>query len=196
MPNAISPVQDVSTRRVGNMACAVSESPLWCARRGHWVWVDILARTIWRFEPATGAMRAWQTAEMVAGIAFDQKGDLIAGMESEIFHLRLPGEGAMVEARRLAAPSENMAGMHFNDGRCDRQGRFWSGTLAQDGTRAPAVGKLYRYSADRSANTNTTPGNRKGGLSNIVEKAMGSIVKSGSSAISGGGAGAGRKTDP
>ena len=129
------------------MACAVGESPLWCARRGHWVWVDIPARTIWRFEPATGAMRAWQAAEMVACIAFDQGGDLIAGMESGIFHLRLPDEGATVEARRLAAPSENMAGMRFNDGRCDRQGRFWSGTMAQDGTRAPAVGKLYRYSA-------------------------------------------------
>ncbi len=36
---------------------------------------------------------------------------------------------------------------------------------------------------DRSANT--TPGNKKGGLSNIVEKAMGSIVKSGSSPIVG-----------
>ena len=36
---------------------------------------------------------------------------------------------------------------------------------------------------DRSANT--TPGNKKGGLSNIVEKAMGSIVKSGSAPIVG-----------
>jgi galactarate dehydratase len=42
---------------------------------------------------------------------------------------------------------------------------------------------LKRGGADRSANT--TPGNKKGGLSNIVEKAMGSIVKSGSSPISG-----------
>jgi galactarate dehydratase len=42
---------------------------------------------------------------------------------------------------------------------------------------------LKRGGADRSANT--TPGNKKGGLSNIVEKAMGSIVKSGSSTISG-----------
>ncbi len=42
---------------------------------------------------------------------------------------------------------------------------------------------LGRGGADRSANT--TPGNKKGGLANIVEKAMGSIVKSGSSAISG-----------
>jgi galactarate dehydratase len=42
---------------------------------------------------------------------------------------------------------------------------------------------LERGRVDRSANT--TPGNKKGGLSNIVEKAMGSIVKSGSAPISG-----------
>ncbi|KKW67774.1 galactarate dehydrogenase [Lampropedia cohaerens] len=42
---------------------------------------------------------------------------------------------------------------------------------------------LQRGSADRSANT--TPGNKKGGLSNIVEKAMGSIIKSGTRTIAG-----------
>ena len=42
---------------------------------------------------------------------------------------------------------------------------------------------LAAGSSDRSANT--TPGNKKGGLSNIVEKAMGSIIKSGSMPISG-----------
>lgn len=42
---------------------------------------------------------------------------------------------------------------------------------------------LKRGGADRS--DNTTPGNKKGGLSNIVEKAMGSIVKSGTAPISG-----------
>lgn len=40
---------------------------------------------------------------------------------------------------------------------------------------------LRRGSADRSANP--TPGNKRGGLSNIVEKALGSVAKSGSSAI-------------
>jgi galactarate dehydratase len=42
---------------------------------------------------------------------------------------------------------------------------------------------LHTGGADRSANT--TPGNKTGGLSNIVEKAMGSIIKSGKSPISG-----------
>lgn len=41
---------------------------------------------------------------------------------------------------------------------------------------------LARGYADRSANT--TPGNKRGGLVNIVEKSLGSIAKSGSSAIS------------
>jgi galactarate dehydratase len=40
---------------------------------------------------------------------------------------------------------------------------------------------LARGAADRSANP--TPGNKRGGLANIVEKALGSIAKAGSSAI-------------
>jgi galactarate dehydratase len=42
---------------------------------------------------------------------------------------------------------------------------------------------LAKGGADRSANT--TPGNKKGGLANIVEKALGSTIKSGTSAIAG-----------
>ncbi len=42
---------------------------------------------------------------------------------------------------------------------------------------------LQRGAVDRSANP--TPGNKRGGLSNIVEKALGSVAKAGTSAISG-----------
>jgi galactarate dehydratase len=42
---------------------------------------------------------------------------------------------------------------------------------------------LERGSADRSANP--TPGNKKGGLTNIVEKALGSIAKAGTSRLAG-----------
>lgn len=42
---------------------------------------------------------------------------------------------------------------------------------------------LERGSADRSANP--TPGNKRGGLANIVEKALGSVAKAGSSVLSG-----------
>ena len=40
---------------------------------------------------------------------------------------------------------------------------------------------LARGSADRSANP--TPGNKRGGLANVVEKALGTVAKAGSTAI-------------
>jgi sugar lactone lactonase YvrE len=133
--------------RVGGITCAVGESPLWCARRSLWYWVDIPARRIWRYDPSTGVARAWSSTEMAACVALDEEGDLIAGMESGIFALRLADASDAVDAEPLAVPFADMAGMRFNDGRCDRQGRFWSGTMAFDTALAKANGNLYRYSA-------------------------------------------------
>jgi sugar lactone lactonase YvrE len=86
---------------------------------------------------------------MVACIAPKQTGGLVAGMETGIFSLEL-GEGGTVAAQRLAAPpaDELGAGMRFNDGRCDRQGRFWAGTMFMDMSAARPDGRLYRYSAE------------------------------------------------
>jgi sugar lactone lactonase YvrE len=132
--------------RVGDLACAVGESPAWSATEGAWYWVDITARTVWRLDAASGALRSWLAPEMVACIAVKAGGGLIAGMESGIFSLAL-GEDATLAAERLAAPAELGPGMRFNDGKCDRQGRFWSGTMFMDMAAARPVGQLYRYSA-------------------------------------------------
>jgi sugar lactone lactonase YvrE len=137
----------MQVNRVGELTLAVGESPLWDARRAWWYWVDITARAIWRLDCASGATRAWHAHEMVACIALDEVGDLVAGMQSGIFRLHLDETGDTIDAALLAAPAGSMAGMRFNDGRCDRQGRFWSGTMALDMSNAPAVGNLYRYSA-------------------------------------------------
>ena len=135
--------------RVEGVHCATGESPMWHAGQQAWYWVDIPARRIWRLDHATGALRHWQAPEMVACIAADSQGGLVAGMETGIFRLVLDEDGTAY-AMRLAAPPESELGegMRFNDGRCDRQGRFWSGTMFMDMGAARAVGGLYRYSTD------------------------------------------------
>nr|WP_229476980.1 SMP-30/gluconolactonase/LRE family protein [Massilia rubra] len=133
---------------VPDITCAVGESPLWNAREGAWYWVDILGRRIWRFDPASGAQRSWLSAEMPACIALTDSGALIAGMESGVFQLTL-GEDEHVHAALLAAPPELTPGMRFNDGRCDRQGRFWSGTMRLDSPELHADGRLYRYTREQ-----------------------------------------------
>ncbi len=133
--------------RVSDVACTVGESPLWNAAESAWYWVDIPARRVWRLDGATGVARHWTTSEMVACIAARKDGGLIAGMESGIFSLEL-GEAQAAVERKLATPEQGLGpGLRFNDGRCDRQGRFWAGTMFMDMSAARDDGKLFRYDA-------------------------------------------------
>lgn len=134
--------------RVDAPACQVGESPVWHAREHAWYWTDIPARTVWRLDASSGATASWTTPEMVACMAPRADGGLVAGMETGIFRLDLQ-PGGKVQAGRLGAPppDELGAGMRFNDGRCDRQGRFWSGTMFMDMAAACADGRLYRCDA-------------------------------------------------
>ena len=133
--------------RVSGVTCTVGESPLWHAAESAWYWVDIPARRVWRLDGATGATRHWSTSEMVACIAARKDGGLIAGMESGIFSLEL-GEAQTAVERKLAPPEQGLGpGLRFNDGRCDRQGRFWAGTMFMDMSAARDDGKLFRYDA-------------------------------------------------
>jgi len=135
--------------RVSDIRCTVGESPTWSAAESAWYWVDIPAKRVWRLDGASGAARYWTTTEMVACVAAKAGGGLIAGMETGIFSLEL-GEAVAATQTRLAAPAAGLGeGMRFNDGRCDRQGRFWSGTMFMDMSAARAVGELYRYDAAR-----------------------------------------------
>ncbi|MYM34132.1 SMP-30/gluconolactonase/LRE family protein [Duganella sp. FT94W] len=135
--------------RISGVSCTVGESPTWSAADNAWFWVDIPARRVWRMDGASGATRYWDNAEMVACVAAKSGGGLIAGMETGLFSLTLDAEPS-ASAFKLAAPASGLGdGMRFNDGRCDRQGRFWAGTMFMDMSAARAVGQLYRYDAQR-----------------------------------------------
>jgi sugar lactone lactonase YvrE len=69
-----------------------------------------------------------------------------------LFSVTLPDRGAgagteplQAQVRKLAAPVFPLPDMRFNDGRCDRQGRFWAGTMVQDNPTARPAGELFRF---------------------------------------------------
>jgi sugar lactone lactonase YvrE len=137
----------IAVDRITEPADQVGESPVWRTDEGALYWVDITACWIHRLELESGRRTRWQTQEQVACIAFDHAGQLVAGMESGMFQVHLGGDEAAT-AQRVAAPEFAMDNMRFNDGRCDRQGRFWAGTMHRDMAAAHAVGALYRLGFD------------------------------------------------
>jgi len=131
--------------------CGTGESPVWSVAEQALYWVDIPGRALHRWSGAAGHT-TWATQEMPACIAMraDLPGRWIAGMESGTFSLALQAEGR-VEASRVSTVAHAMPGMRFNDGRCDRQGRFWAGTMLMDMAAAARVGRVYRQDSASAA---------------------------------------------
>jgi sugar lactone lactonase YvrE len=122
------------------------ESPVWHVGEQALYWVDIPARALWRMDSASGQLSNWLAPEMLACIAWGGRpGRWVAGMESGIFELQT--QGTELQSRRLAAVSHSAPNMRFNDGRCDRQGRLWAGTMVMNMGLASAAGALYLYDA-------------------------------------------------
>jgi sugar lactone lactonase YvrE len=124
---------------------ATGESPVWHALEQALYWVDIPARTLNRWHAVEGHAQ-WTADEMIACIAprADVPGEWIAGMESGLFSLR-PHAGGTLAATSLAKVEHAAPAMRFNDGRCDRQGRFWAGTMLLDMAAGARVGRLYSH---------------------------------------------------
>ncbi|MFI8579950.1 SMP-30/gluconolactonase/LRE family protein [Ectopseudomonas khazarica] len=123
---------------------ATGESPVWNAAEQALYWVDIPAGRLHRWSMADGQTQSWQADEMLACLAMHPSGGWLAGMQSGLFHLHPQDDGGL-RSECLARVEHPRPQMRFNDGRCDRQGRFWAGTMLLDMAAGARVGALYRY---------------------------------------------------
>ncbi|WP_237380047.1 SMP-30/gluconolactonase/LRE family protein [Cupriavidus sp. SW-Y-13] len=134
--------------RIGDMRCGVGESPVWHAGDAALYWTDIPNRTLWRFDPSSGQTHQWAVPEMAGCMAMTADGGWLLAMETGLFRIGKLTAGQPVSAiERVATVQHSHGGMRFNDGRCDRQGRFWAGTMVMDMSLAATDGKLYRFDA-------------------------------------------------
>ena len=121
---------------------SLGESPVWDERTASLWWVDIEGALLQRFVPATGAVTRWTMPERIAVFAFRETGGVLVALASS-FAFFDPQTGAL---DRILAPEPDRPGNRLNDGRCDRRGRFWAGTM-DDNCREP-TGALYRLDPD------------------------------------------------
>ncbi len=119
----------------------LGEGPLWHAREKALYWVDIEGECFYRLFPDTGKQDTYHVGQPVGCLAFRASGGLVLALrdglgfwdfESQIFQL-------------VINPEEGRQNARFNDGRIDRQGRFWAGTLGEDERSC-----LYRLDPDGS----------------------------------------------
>ena len=139
---SMTPARDDRVEVVVAAGCELGEGPVWDARSGRIVWVDILGRRVHLHDPTTGATESIATPLDVGAIVPRRAGGFMAALQDGFWIL---GDGP---ARRVATVPEVRPEIRFNDGKCDPAGRFWAGTMPYGG--ASPAGCLYRLDRDGS----------------------------------------------
>jgi sugar lactone lactonase YvrE len=119
----------------------LGEGPVWDDRRERLLWVDILAGHVHATDPESGADDVVEVGTEVGAVALRAGEGLVLAVRDG-FALLDPG-GTL---RMVADVEADTPGNRFNDGACDRAGRFFAGTMAFAET--PGAGALYRLDPD------------------------------------------------
>jgi sugar lactone lactonase YvrE len=125
----------------------LGEGTFWDAAAQVLWWVDIWGRAIHRFDPATGRDEAFPTPRDVGCVAVSASGGLVVTL-ADGFYFFEPATGGFTP---IVDPEADRPETRFNDGKTDRQGRFWSGTLFEAPPQpVRPLGALYRLDPDLS----------------------------------------------
>lgn len=130
---------------VVDAAAQLGEGTIWDPAEGVLWWIDIYGPTIHRHDPATGRNDSWQAPEYLGCIGLRAKGGLVVTMASG-FYFFDPASGRFTP---IADPETHLPDTRFNDGKPDRFGHFWSGSMFEvPGKPVQFIGALYRLGID------------------------------------------------
>jgi sugar lactone lactonase YvrE len=122
----------------------IGEGPVWDAKHQRLLWVDIVGQELNVFNPADGSNKTYKFPDIVTSATPRAAGGVLLTLRRSIALFDLATE----KLETIAEVEADMPGNRFNDGKTDRQGRHWAGTMGDVDWNHP-IGNLYRIGADR-----------------------------------------------
>ena len=116
----------------------LGEGVIWDASGAAVWWTDIEGSRLYRYSSQDKQLDQWATPERLGSFALVANSDnLICGFASGFAYFN-PLSGATQWLRKI---EQDNPGTRLNDGRADRQGRFWAGAMVEYGEQG--AGALY-----------------------------------------------------
>ena len=134
---------DSTPQCIADVHAVLGEGPVWVAREAALYCVDIVGKKIFRLDSA-GNLSEWATPVRVGSIVPRASGGFIAGTDQGISAIDLEANKFEI----IVNPEQQLPGNRFNDGKVDRRGRFWAGTM--DDQERESSGTLYAIESDLS----------------------------------------------
>jgi xylono-1,5-lactonase len=122
---------------VADVHALLGEGPVWVVRETALYWLDIKGRAIFRLN-IDGSIDQWETPFRVGSLVPASDGGFVAGTDEGIGSIDLASGRFQI----VFNPEGQFPDNRFNDGKVDRGGRFWAGSM--DDKEREATGALYR----------------------------------------------------
>ncbi len=122
----------------------LGEAPVWNAAEGRLYWVDCDQKRLHRLDPLAARVETLALPGSPGSYAFRPDGTLLMAFRNRLCLLDLETG----DTQDVPTPMIDFSQARFNDGACDRAGRFWVGTMHK--TMVLPVGALYRIDPDLS----------------------------------------------
>ena len=135
---------DYEVRHVLDVKAGLGEAPLWSLEQQALFWVDIHRNSFNRFDPVSGSNRSWSLPAAPGCFAFRVGGGAVIATDRGYYDFAF-ATGAIELIRDAPFDPEQF---RFNDGKADRQGRFWAGSIQKNfDPEATGQATYYRYEA-------------------------------------------------
>jgi sugar lactone lactonase YvrE len=128
--------------RALDVKAELGECPLWCVEEQCLYWLDILGSTINRFDPRSGNNSVWSLPAVPGCFAFRDGGGAVIAAQDGMYDITF----ATGHIERVYASAHDPRRLRFNDGRTDREGRLWVGTVRAD--KGVDIGETAYYKFD------------------------------------------------
>ena len=136
-------MKNIEVETLTDIEADLGEGPVWSPEDQTIYWIDVTQRKIFRHGLATKKTETFAVSGMPGSIALRKRGGIVAAFRTGPVLIDL------ISGQETRLPSGIDFGKErFNDGKCDRRGRFFAGTM--DKTMRDAIGGLYRIDPDHS----------------------------------------------
>ncbi len=120
----------------------LGECATWDSRSQCLWWTDIQERRLLQLKYGRSEIREFPLPARLASFGLTEDEDILLCAFERSVALFSPSEGAVI--RTVYELPAGTTGIRFNDGRTDRSGRFWSGTMSENrDNQADLLGELY-----------------------------------------------------
>ena len=131
-------------RHVLDIKALLGECPLWSEEQQALIWLDIRSNTLNRFDPLSGKNRAWPLPVHHPGSFTLCAGAVAIATCEGLYRF----DFAQERYERIFDVPIDATRFRFNDGKADRQGRFWIGSMSNKfRPDMPGEGTYYRFEA-------------------------------------------------